>query len=349
MTDLPDVARLLDEAQQAAGADDLAMAEGLLRRAVALQESALGTSHPDLASTLNNLAIVAERTGQFSDAEACYRRAAHIAAEALPADHPLVAASRDNLADFCRARGLPVTGPEPVAPQRLTKREAEVGLDAFAREPGAAAERAPARVGESTSHRSGPTGDGPARRSPTPWWLAGLVILVVALAAGRQWLGDEPPPSASSAPPAPTLAVSAPVPPPQAPIVQVEQQPAPAPAAAVEPSPMRPDAITLATSDVCQSFSPASAAWRCEPAPDVARPGPLVLYTRVRAPRDTVIFHRWYRGDDLVRTARLTVRANPSEGYRTYSRQTVQAGSDWRMTVVTSDGETLFERRITVR
>ena len=62
-------------------------------------------------NTLNNLAIVAERTGSASEAETLYRRAAAIAAAALPSDHPTVLESRQNLEDFCRARGVSIDAP----------------------------------------------------------------------------------------------------------------------------------------------------------------------------------------------------------------------------------------------
>ena len=56
---------MIDAAQQAAAAGDYDAAEGLLRDAVATQQVTLGSSHPDLATTLNNLAFVCERTGSL--------------------------------------------------------------------------------------------------------------------------------------------------------------------------------------------------------------------------------------------------------------------------------------------
>jgi len=54
---------MIDAAQQAAAAGDYAASERLLRDAAATQEATLGSSHPDLAITLNNLAFVCEQTG----------------------------------------------------------------------------------------------------------------------------------------------------------------------------------------------------------------------------------------------------------------------------------------------
>jgi hypothetical protein len=74
-----------------------------------------------------------------------------------------------------------------------------------------------------------------------------------------------------------------------------------------------------------------------------------VLYTRVKSPRDVEIVHRWYRGDTLRQSVKLTIRASASEGYRTYTRQTVTSGADWRVEVKRLDGELLHEQRFAVR
>jgi hypothetical protein len=77
-------------------------------------------------------------------------------------------------------------------------------------------------------------------------------------------------------------------------------------------------------------------------------PGSIVLYTRVRSPRDGVVIHRWYRGDTLRKSAQLRIAPNEAEGYRTYSRQTVDRG-DWRVEVRSADGQLLHEQRFAVR
>src|SRR6185503_8218531 len=102
---------MIDAAQQAAAAGDYAAAEGLLRDAVATQEATLGSSHPDLATTLNNLAFVCERTGKVDEAESGYRRAHAIAVASLSPGHPLIKTSLSNLVEFCEARGIPLWTP----------------------------------------------------------------------------------------------------------------------------------------------------------------------------------------------------------------------------------------------
>ena len=111
MSKLPDAARMLEAAEQAALMDDLALADELLRRAAHIQEVELGPLDPDLASTLNNLAIVAEKTGRIDEAEMFYRRAVAITSASLAADHPMITASRENLEAFCLARGLSIDKP----------------------------------------------------------------------------------------------------------------------------------------------------------------------------------------------------------------------------------------------
>jgi hypothetical protein len=107
-----------------------------------------------------------------------------------------------------------------------------------------------------------------------------------------------------------------------------------------------PAALVLVTAQLCRSFSTSN--FGCGPAGDAAPPGPIVLYTRVRSARDGVIIHRWFRGDTLRKSAQLRVGANAAEGYRTYSRETVDRG-DWRVEVRTAEGDLLHEQRLAVR
>jgi hypothetical protein len=379
MSELRDARHMLDLAEHAAIAGDLASADELLRGAARIQEAELGPLHPDLANTLNNLAIVAEKIGRLGDAETFYRRAAAIASGSLPADHPMVADSRQNLEDFCRARGLPIDASAVMTPSAP---HTELGPDAIALEDAAGAATRPAGVRVADA---GFSAQAPSPSSGTPWpaprattptasqqlppdprgasrplaWLAiGVVVLVTAALLVRQpWSSRETstpaPGAAPMAPQAPEGAVPPPAMP--APIEQAQppkvvprgddrdvvtdKPPASAPSS---------DAITLTTAQLCETFATSGNTWRCDPAGDSVALGPIVLYTRVRSPRDAAVVHRWYRGDTLRQSVKLTIRANATAGYRTYSRQTVDAG-DWRVEVRSEDGDLLHERRFAVR
>jgi hypothetical protein len=91
--------------------------------------------------------------------------------------------------------------------------------------------------------------------------------------------------------------------------------------------------------------------WRCDPVSSPVAPGPLFFYTRVKAAQNTTIEHRWYREDRLRQSVELRVRANPGNGYRTYTRQTVTAehAGNWRVELRTKDGTLLHEERFVVR
>jgi hypothetical protein len=106
MQESNDVRKFVNGAEQAEARGDHVAAERLLRRALVLQEFGLGPQHPEVANTLNNLAILCEMNGKLSDAETCYRRAYAIAITSLPAGDPFVTTSRENLEQFCAARGV---------------------------------------------------------------------------------------------------------------------------------------------------------------------------------------------------------------------------------------------------
>ena len=315
---------MLERAERAATAGDLASADELLRSAARIQEEELGPLHPDLANTLNNLAVVAERTGSSSEAETLYRRAAAIAAAALPSDHPMVVASRQNLEDFCRARGLSIDSPAVITPT-------------------------PDNTSVITETAPGPSETPPARVSPSLRWVAtGAVVLVAAvLLMLRPWSTRDAPAPA----PKPEPAASQPVATSPAPVEPV-RPPAAAPRRddrdVATRKPPAAGRVTVATAQLCRTFSASGRSWRCDPVGQPAAPGPIVFLTRVRSPRDATVVHRWYRGDTLRQSVMLEIEANASEGYRTYSRLTVDGG-DWRLEVRSEDGTLLNEQRFTVR
>jgi hypothetical protein len=72
-------------------------AEPLMRRALALDEKALGEEHPKVAIRLNNLASLLQATNRLSAAEPLMRRALAIVEASLPEHHPWVQRFRKNL------------------------------------------------------------------------------------------------------------------------------------------------------------------------------------------------------------------------------------------------------------
>ena len=145
MTDQQDARHLLDRAERAATAGDLASAEELLRGAARIQEETLGPLHPDLANTFNNLAIVAEKTGNPGDAETFYRRAAAIASASLPPGIRWSSPAARTSRLLPRAWGVDRC-PRPLPPTRDT----DAGRDAFAPEDASGADETPILCGLST-------------------------------------------------------------------------------------------------------------------------------------------------------------------------------------------------------
>jgi len=403
MTGRQNAREMLDEAERAASAGDLAAADRLLRAAAGLQEAELGPVDPDLAYTLNNLAVVAERSGRLDEAETFYRRATAIAAAALPADDPMVLTSRKNLEDFCQAHGL------PIKVLRLSL-EPTGGLDAFESEhaigepdktaspgepetpraepraipetappPSAIMETAPPPpaiadtpapeldVADLIAAANAPEPALPHRRSHAFAWamagLAGVAVIGLLLARPGWWpptvpissptATSEPTTPAVSAVPAPAESPAAGDPPETPPPAAAKSSPVPADPATgttgrTPEASSNPRGLTLPIVQVCRTLSTAGGQWRCVPAADPIAPGPLVLYTRVQSSRDATIFHRWYRGDSLRQSVKLDIRANAREGYRTFSRQTVDRGADWRVEVTDVDGRLLHQQHLVV-
>ena len=73
-------------------------AEPVLKRALAINEKARGPDHPDVATDLNNLAILYDDQGKYSEAEPLFKRALAIDEKALGPYHPDVAEGFNNLA-----------------------------------------------------------------------------------------------------------------------------------------------------------------------------------------------------------------------------------------------------------
>jgi tetratricopeptide (TPR) repeat protein len=84
---------------------EYAQAEPMFRRALAIYEKALGPEHPDVATSLNNLAELYHDQGQYGKAEPLHERALAIHEKALGPEHPDVATSLNNLAQLHKRRG----------------------------------------------------------------------------------------------------------------------------------------------------------------------------------------------------------------------------------------------------
>jgi tetratricopeptide (TPR) repeat protein len=62
----------------------------------------LGIDHPDVATTLNNLALLYSSQGKYADAEPLYKRALAIVEKVFGGEHPDVAMVLENYAALLR-------------------------------------------------------------------------------------------------------------------------------------------------------------------------------------------------------------------------------------------------------
>jgi hypothetical protein len=332
-----DPASIIDAAQHAAAAGDYDAAERLLRDAVATQEATLGSSHPDLATTLNNLAFVCERTGKVDEAESGYRRAHAIAVASLSPGHPLIKTSLSNLVEFCEARGIPLwTPPEtPIEDEPLSD-EVDVAPSTIAVESPAidvAPEivRAPEVV----------------RRLPLRMMAVAAVVVaaIVVMVFARQGQGRSDTPQPVAQPRTESVA-------PPEPEVSKTTSPGPGPVPSPEPSPGREPAVTVLKAQLCSGLEKTgSPDWQCAPASGELPPGTYMFYTRLLTTSETRVEHRWYRDGRLHQTMRLRVSASPGSGYRTFSATTVspERAGEWKVELRAADGTLLDQASFRVR
>ncbi len=76
-----------------------------MQRSLAIQEKVLGTEHPLVATSLNNLAELYQAQGNYNQAEPLYQRSLAIFEQVLGKEHPDVATSLNNLAALYQAQG----------------------------------------------------------------------------------------------------------------------------------------------------------------------------------------------------------------------------------------------------
>jgi tetratricopeptide repeat protein/DUF2914 family protein len=313
---------ILESAERAVSAEDYASAESLLREAARLQTESLGPKHPALASTFNNLGIVCERANKLTDAGQFYQQAFLIASASLDSEDPLVITSRTNFTDFCRTHGMVDAAPAVQEPEFATT----------------ALTRADVVTTVPTS-------------SFRPFSIVvAAVVAVVALGALAIWLARTP--SAPGTGEGKSSRTGQPE-------ASVSRSPSSTErTTSTTKKPVQPRAPSTETltgggprlieASLCQTLSTTGARWECTPATDSAAGGSLYFYTRIASPTSIRVHHRWYRNGALRQDLDLAVQANPSAGYRTYSRQRVDPG-EWRVEAVDADGAVLRDERIAIR
>lgn len=104
------------------------LAEIVFLRALSIQESLLGTDHLDIATTLNNLAILYLYWAKYAQAEPLYLRALAIQEHLLGTEHPDVASSLNELAVFYRHVGK-YSQVEPLYQRALAIQKRHLGTD----------------------------------------------------------------------------------------------------------------------------------------------------------------------------------------------------------------------------
>jgi tetratricopeptide (TPR) repeat protein len=101
-------------------------AEPLYRRSLAISEKVLGSEHPDVAGTLNLLAVLYRSQGRYVEAEPLHQRALAIREKALGPEHPDVADSLNNLGGVYYSQDRYVEA-EPLYQRALAIREKALG------------------------------------------------------------------------------------------------------------------------------------------------------------------------------------------------------------------------------
>jgi tetratricopeptide (TPR) repeat protein len=80
-------------------------AEPLYLQALELRKKLLGNEHPDVAISLNNLALLYNTQGRYEEAELLYLQALELRKKVMSEDHPDVATSYFNLGGLYHQQG----------------------------------------------------------------------------------------------------------------------------------------------------------------------------------------------------------------------------------------------------
>jgi tetratricopeptide (TPR) repeat protein len=109
-------------------AADFPLASTALAEALRIRERLLAPEHPDVAVSLNNLALLLHDTNRPSEAEPLFRRALAIDEKSYGPDHPHVANDLNSLAELLRDTNR-LSGAEPLFRRALAIYEKSYGPD----------------------------------------------------------------------------------------------------------------------------------------------------------------------------------------------------------------------------
>jgi CHAT domain-containing protein/Tfp pilus assembly protein PilF len=120
--ELEEAEQLNKQVEQLYQQGQYATAIPLAERALAIREKVLEPEHPDVATSLNNLAALYQEQGNYSSAEPLLQRSLAIREKVLEPEHPDVATSLNNLALLYWAQGN-YSSAEPLLQRSLAIRE----------------------------------------------------------------------------------------------------------------------------------------------------------------------------------------------------------------------------------
>ncbi|MDZ8094652.1 MAG: tetratricopeptide repeat protein [Nostoc sp. DedQUE05] len=96
------------------------------KKCLQISKKLLSEEHPDIASSLNNLALLYDFQGRYSEAEPLYQQALELRRKLLGEEHPDVAACLNNLASLYNSQGR-YSEAEPLYQQALELRRKLLG------------------------------------------------------------------------------------------------------------------------------------------------------------------------------------------------------------------------------
>jgi len=123
-----ELSALNQEVVQLYRAGKYAAATKVAQRALAIAEDKFGPDHPEVGTTLNNLALLYRAQGRYAEAEPLYKRSLAIREKALGSDHPDVGVSLNNLAGLYQSQGRYAEA-EPLLKRTITIFEKALGPD----------------------------------------------------------------------------------------------------------------------------------------------------------------------------------------------------------------------------